>query len=164
MNVERTIETLLTDSLACSGENISESGYNYDEESEFANSRYTPPMKHVLESTIQGTLSFEDYPSVVPMPQQIGGSSGTAQSARKRRPEGSARRGGATDRWQRKDKPSATDKFEGGRVIVFVVGGMCFSELRVAREVMAKENKEIIAGSTCFLKPSDFIEDFTNMA
>jgi syntaxin-binding protein 1 len=110
-------------------------------------------------------LSFDDYPSVVPMPQQVGGSSGSAHSARKRRPEGSARRsGGATDRWQRREKPTASDKFEGGRVIVFVVGGMCFSELRVSREVMAKEGKEIIAGSTCFLKPSDFIEDIKNMA
>jgi len=137
---------------------VSSSG-DYDADSEFANSRYVPPLKHILEEAIQHRLSFDDYPSVAPMPEMHGTGSGSAHSARKR-PDGSARRGGATSRWQRAVPAEKTkeESYQGGRLIVFVVGGMCFSELRVARDVMAKESKEIIAGSSAFLKPKQFID------
>ena len=42
---------------------------------------------------------------------------------------------------------------------MFIVGGMCFSELRIVREVMVKESKEVIVGSTGFLKPKQFIDN-----
>lgn len=136
-----------------------ESSSVYDADAEFANSRYVPPLKHILEEIVQNRLSMEDYPSVNPMPEMHGTGSGAAHSARKR-PDGSARRGGATSRWQRSIPAEKTkeESYQGGRVIVFMVGGMCFSELRVAREVMAKESKEIIAGSTTWLKPKQFID------
>jgi hypothetical protein len=43
------------------------------------------------------------------------------------------------------------------------VGGLCFSELRVTREVMSKESKEIIIGSTHFTKPTDFMQDLSKL-
>lgn len=135
---------------------------NLDEDSEFANSRYVPPMKKILEAMIQNKLSFTDYPSVVVMPEQMGGSTGTAHSARRRKEQ----KGGATSKWQRaapKNEGKAGDHFEGGRIIVFVVGGMSFAELRVSREVQLKENREIVAGSTCFLKATEFMDDIGSL-
>jgi len=43
--------------------------------------------------------------------------------------------------------------------MVFMVGGMSFSELKVARDVMNKESREAIVGSTAFLSAGDFIDD-----
>ena len=136
---------------------------NLDEDSEFANSRYVPPMKKILEAMIQNKLSFSEYPSVVAMPEQMGGSTGTASHSARRRREV---KGGATSKWQRaapKNDGKAGELFEGGRIIVFVVGGMSYAELRVSREVQAKENREIVAGSTCFFKASEFIEDLASL-
>mmetsp|Transcript_7414 Transcript_7414/g.16875 ORF Transcript_7414/g.16875 Transcript_7414/m.16875 type:complete len:167 (+) Transcript_7414:617-1117(+) len=136
-----------------------------DNDSEFANSRYVPPLKSILEQAISNQLSFEDFPSVAPMPEMHGTGSGSAHSARKR-PEGSARRGGATSRWQRaapKEKAGHEETYKGGRLILFVVGGMTYSELRVAREVMSKEHKEIVAGTTTFLKPKQFIDSIRRL-
>jgi syntaxin-binding protein 1 len=53
--------------------------------------------------------------------------------------------------------------FSGGRSIVFVMGGMSYQELRVARDVMASEAREIVAGSTAFLSPSEFVADLTRL-
>jgi len=137
-------------------------GDNLDEDSEFANSRYVPPMKKILEAMVQNKLSFEDYPSVVAMPEQVGGSTGVAHSARKRRET----KGSATSKWQRaapKGDGKAGDYFEGGRIIVFMIGGMSFAEIRVSREVQDKENREVVAGSTCFIKATEFIEDIGSL-
>lgn len=49
--------------------------------------------------------------------------------------------------------------FTGGRNMVFMVGGMSYSELRVVRDIMERESREIIAGSTKFVNPSEFLED-----
>ena len=57
----------------------------------------------------------------------------------------------------------AGDYFEGGRIIVFMIGGMSFAEIRVSREVQDKENREVVAGSTCFIKATEFIEDIGSL-
>lgn len=138
---------------------------NVDMESEFANSRYVPPLKSILEELVQQRLSIQNYPAVRDLPESHGSGAGAVTSAR-RRPEGSARKGGATSRWQQSNQKKSTsdETYQGGRVIVYIIGGMSYSELRVAREVMSKESKEIIAGSTIFSKPEDFIADVSRLA
>ncbi|GMH84407.1 hypothetical protein TrVE_jg5150 [Triparma verrucosa] len=51
-------------------------------------------------------------------------------------------------------------KFTGGRQIVFQIGGVCHSEIRAGYEVMAgnKGGKEVIVGSTSFIKPAEYLE------
>jgi len=84
--------------------------------------------------------------------------------------EGSARKKkGATDKWSRTGNSSteattATTTFQGGRSMVFMVGGISYVELRVARDVMENESREIVIGSTKFVSPSDFIDDLTTLA
>ena len=45
------------------------------------------------------------------------------------------------------------------RMIVFVAGGACYSELRAAQEIMEKGGQEIILGSTHFINPTEFVDD-----
>ena len=54
-------------------------------------------------------------------------------------------------------------KTHGGRQIVFMVGGMCYSELRSAREVMVATGTEVVIGSTRCIAPGDFINDLQSL-
>ena len=153
-------------SIPNSGGRISATG-STDEETEYTTSRYVPPLKTTLTKLAQNILCIEEYPSVMPLPESSVRSSGTAMSAR-RRAEASSLRGSTTSKFRRSSAansdPQAVDAFTGERQLVFVVGGLCFSELRVAREVMAKESKEIIIGSTHFTKPTDFMQDLSKLS
>lgn len=44
------------------------------------------------------------------------------------------------------------------RTIVFLAGGVAFSEMRAAYEVMEQHKKEVIIGGTSYLKPNDYVE------
>lgn len=133
-----------------------------DADATFANSRYVPPLKHILEQVVENTLSTDKFPSA--RANDIPSTSSAVASAR-RKPEGSARKGGATDRWQRSNQKEGNkdETYAGGRLIVFIVGGMSYAELRVTREVQAKAGKEVIAGSTIFSKPNDFLDDLRRL-
>lgn len=147
-----------------------------EDDSEFAASRYKPYLAKVLKESVGAAdepLSFEEFPSVMPMPES-NASSGTAASARRKKKqhggvEGSARKGaGASKRWastaaNTKGKASATS-FTGGRNIIFMVGGMSYSEMSVCREVMAQESREIVFGSTAFITPREFVEDLSTLS
>lgn len=144
-----------------------QSSGSFDEESEYASSRYVPLLKTILSDLISNQLSLEDYPSVVPMPT-LPKTTSSATSARRRGAEGSARKKkGAGSKWDRTGSSGTSSKtttnFTGSRSLVFMVGGLSFSELRVAREIMEKESREIIIGSTAFLSPQDFLEDLASL-
>jgi len=159
------------------------SGGSADEESEFAASRYIPAFRTILEELANDQLSLETYPSVLPMPDpapsqsnsrsRMRGSASARSSARSsRRGEGSSARksAGATSRWSKSssvkevNRSTGPTNFVGGRCIVFMVGGMAYSELRVAREVMSKESREIVTGSTVFVNADGFMEDLAHLA
>lgn len=136
---------------------------SFDDESEFESSRYTPPLKRILTELISNSLSMEDYPSVVPMPT-LPKSTTSASSARRRGGEGSARKKAAGSKWSKTDSPStAITNFSGARSIVFMIGGLSYSELKVSREVMEKESREVMIGSTAFLSPKEFLEDISSL-
>ena len=42
---------------------------------------------------------------------------------------------------------------------MFMVGGLAYSELRSAREVMQSTSSEIILGSTAFVSPKQYLSD-----
>jgi syntaxin-binding protein 1 len=75
----------------------------------------------------------------------------------------SARRGGgkaaAESRWGSNEGSGAAakKKFTGGRQIVFVVGGVTYSEVRGAYESMKEGSKEVVVGGTSFITPADFL-------
>jgi syntaxin-binding protein 1 len=162
----------------------SRGGDTADDEGEYAASRYSPPLKAILEELVTNSLSLEDYPSVLPMPEMgpttsSGGSSGAAASARggaarsarnsRRGEAASARKStGPSNRWAKSTgvenkRGIGPVSFSGGRSIVFVMGGMSYQELKVTRDVMINESREIVVGSTTFLSPSEFVSDLTKL-
>ena len=147
---------------------------SFDEESEYASSRYSPPIKAILSDLATNQLSTDEYPSLIPMPLSANTQSSVTASARRRAgkgTEGSLRKskGGATDKWNKMGS-SATKQtsnatyYTGGRNIVFMVGGLSYSELRVGRDIMERESKEIIMGSSKFVNPKEFLEDLHTLA
>lgn len=132
-----------------------------DTDSEYTAVRYVPLLKSTLEALVNGELSFDDYPSVTPMPAQV-----SSRKTSKAAAVSSARkRDGGTSRFKaRNERSTGPTNFSGGRSIVFMVGGACYPELRVAREVMETQSREIIMGSTSFITTIDFLDDLGQLA
>lgn len=101
-------------------------------------------------------------------PMAMSSSTGVASSARRRGKGGvessGRKKGGATDKWGKKQaRGSGSSHYDGGRNIMFMVGGLSFAELRVVRDVMERESREIIAGATKFMSPDEFIDDLKTL-
>jgi len=110
-------------------------------------SRWTPQLKDVIEDAIEDKLDNNHFPFL----------SGQRQTSGRAAPT-SARYG----QWH-KDKKEPQSK-NVPRVIAFVVGGCCFSELRAAYEITNdKKNWEIIMGGSHLLTPEQFLEGMKNL-
>ncbi|XP_003399201.1 protein ROP isoform X1 [Bombus affinis] len=110
-------------------------------------SRWTPVMKDIMEDAIEDKLDSKHFPFLA----------GRAASSGYHAPT-SARYG----HWH-KDKGSQTIK-NVPRLIVFVVGGVCFSEIRCGYEVTnALKNWEVIIGSSHIITPKSFLDDLSKL-
>ncbi|XP_053987800.1 protein ROP isoform X2 [Hylaeus anthracinus] len=110
-------------------------------------SRWTPIMKDIMEDAIEDKLDSKHFPFLA----------GRAASSGYHAPT-SARYG----HWH-KDKGQQTIK-NVPRLIVFVVGGVCFSEIRCAYEVTdALQNWEVIIGSSHIITPKSFLDDLSKL-
>jgi syntaxin-binding protein 1 len=136
-----------------------------EEDAKYEGMRYTAPLKSILSDLVTNQLSQEDYPSVIPMPMSAGSTSvsGSARRRGKGTESSLRKKGGATDKWSKMGNSVTSSTggsmYTGGRNMVFMVGGLSFPELRVARSVMERESREIIIGSTKFLSPADFLNE-----
>ncbi|CAH1176202.1 unnamed protein product [Phaedon cochleariae] len=111
-------------------------------------SRWTPVIKDVMEDCIEDKLDQKHYPYLV----------GRAQSTGYHAPT-SARYG----QWHKDRGQQAVKNVP--RLIVFVVGGIAFSEVRCAYEVTnAQKNWEVIIGSSHILTPEGFLSDLATLA
>uniref|UniRef100_A0A1B6DP73 Protein ROP n=1 Tax=Clastoptera arizonana TaxID=38151 RepID=A0A1B6DP73_9HEMI len=110
-------------------------------------SRWTPVIKDLMEECIEDKLDPKHFPFLA----------GRAASSGYHAPT-SARYG----HWH-KDKGQPTVK-NVPRIIVFIVGGVSFSEIRCAYEVTnANKNWEVIVGSSHVLTPEDFLSNLANL-
>ncbi|XP_050296754.1 protein ROP isoform X2 [Anthonomus grandis grandis] len=108
-------------------------------------SRWTPVVKDIMEDCIEDKLDQKHFPYLAGRAQSTG-----------YHPPASARYG----HWH-KDRSQPTVK-NVPRLIVFIVGGVCFSEIRCAYEVTnAVKNWEVIIGSSHVLTPRAFLEQLT---
>lgn len=111
-------------------------------------SRWTPVVKDIVEDCIDEKLDPRHFPFL----------SGRNQSNTYAHAPTSARYG----HWH-KDKTQTAIK-NVPRLIVFIVGGMSYSEMRCAYEVTAaNKNWEIIIGSSHILTPEIFLSDLVTL-
>ncbi|XP_046905623.1 syntaxin-binding protein 3 [Hypomesus transpacificus] len=104
-------------------------------------SRWTPVIKDVMEDAVENKLDSKEWPHQSECPAAWNGSG--AVSARQ------------------KHKPNSHDeRRSGSRLIVFVIGGMCHSEMRCAYEVtQAVKSCEVIIGSSHIVTPTSLLDD-----
>jgi len=131
-----------------------------ESESEYSSSRYACILKSIMTDAASGNLSIDEYPSVMPLPDaeaMLGPSSASRVK--------SVRKATTSASWSKSSAGSdkGKKKAHGGRQIVFMVGGMCYSELRSAREVMISSGTEIVVGSTRCIAPKDFVKDLHSL-
>jgi syntaxin-binding protein 1 len=113
-------------------------------EGEYIESRHVPLIKLHLEQLMNGNLPLDKFPAMGPSVAPV------QKSEAK-----SVRRFGAASRFGKKENV----QFTGGRFMVFVTGGATFNEARYAYELMNKEQKEVIFGSTHIMTPSAYLTD-----
>ncbi|XP_042319222.1 syntaxin-binding protein 3 [Sceloporus undulatus] len=104
-------------------------------------SRWTPVIKDIMEDTIENKLDTKEWPYCSQCPAPWNGSG--AVSAR------------------HKPKTSHLDERKSGsKMIVFVIGGITYSEMRCAYEVsQAYKSCEVIIGSTHIITPRRLLDD-----
>jgi len=120
-------------------------------EGEYADTRHVGQLKGLLEQLINGDLPTDKYASTGPSALKDGESKSVAKSVR--------RNVGAAAKFGRKDQGA----YNGSRYMVFVAGGVAYSELRVAHDVMGSTNKEVIIGGTHLISPQQFIDDVAEL-
>uniref|UniRef100_A0A8C4JRV6 Syntaxin binding protein 3 n=1 Tax=Dromaius novaehollandiae TaxID=8790 RepID=A0A8C4JRV6_DRONO len=115
-------------------------------EETFQLSRWTPVMKDVMEDAIENKLDSKEWPYCSQCPPTWNGSG--AVSARQK-PKAS---------YQDERKSSA-------RLIIFVIGGITYSEMRSAYEVsQAYKSCEVIIGSTHLLTPKRLLDEVKSLS
>ncbi|KAJ9097825.1 hypothetical protein QFC19_006693 [Naganishia cerealis] len=130
-------------------------------------SRYKPLIRHIIEEQATGRLSQNDFPYLRDAPP----AEATTLPAHSRpsaisRP--SANNGGslrsARPTWHKAPAARVQATSESRqRIILFVAGGMTFSEQRMAYLIGDALNKEVIIGSTHQLTPASFINDMRTL-
>ena len=110
-------------------------------ESDNAYRRWTPELKDLVKKCIDGSLGQKEFPTLGGQKLQA-----TADSSSKR--------------YGLKSNGGPTNQANKSRVIVFVMGGICYSECRVAYEVtQEKRNFEVIVGSSQIFTPEKFLNE-----
>jgi len=115
-------------------------------------SRFVPVLRDYLEDLCSGDMSTSDVPFCGDSAKGGGASKDAAPKAK------------SLKTTSRKKQTKGKEKGEtvgerGSRVIVFIVGGMCWSEVRTVYEMTKLEGREFIIGSTHVLTPNSLIDE-----
>lgn len=127
-----------------------------ERDTEYILSRWVPVVKDLMEDAIDGVLDQEFYPFL----RREG-----AQAALSVGGDDAAAAGTRSARWQFRPKEATAEVKSGPRLIVFIVGGACYSELRSAYEVSASKSEwEVIVGGTTFLTPRELLHQLQHLS
>ena len=114
-------------------------------ESEYTDTRHITQLKFILNQLLRGELPPEEFPPFGPPPNVSTEAKSTGKSVRKH---------GTNSRWGKKDQSHFTSS---SRYMVFIAGGVAYSEMRNAHEMMEKYSREVIIGGTHYITPSDYL-------
>lgn len=124
-------------------------------------SRYVPPIKDLIEDHLANKLGRDQYPYIRDPPDDKPMISTQEESLSVR-----------TRKWDwhskaqsKRDEPSEAPKAAqaGARLIVFVLGGMSYSEMRSVYEVTNATGRPVIIGSTSVLTPKQYLAQLANI-
>ncbi|KAJ9117921.1 hypothetical protein QFC20_000202 [Naganishia adeliensis] len=128
-------------------------------------SRYKPLIRQLIEEQVSGRLSPNDFPYLreapteTPLPAHVRPAAVTSNSLNN---GGSLR--SARPTWHKAPAARVQATTESRqRIILFVAGGMTFSEQRLAYLIGDSLNKEVIIGSTHQTTPEAFINDMRTL-
>ncbi|KAG0319127.1 vacuolar sorting protein VPS33/slp1 [Dissophora globulifera] len=107
--------------------------------------RYSPAIKSIVEGIVNGTLDRDQYPYTL-APDQL-------ETIQARKTVRSLRSAQPTFHHKgRRNEPQ-------GRLILFIAGGVTYTEIRMVYELAATHNWDILIGSTHIITPPSFMED-----
>ncbi|XP_003769774.1 syntaxin-binding protein 3 [Sarcophilus harrisii] len=110
-------------------------------EETFQLSRWTPLIKDIMEDAIDNRLESKEWPYCSQCPAVWNGS-------------------GAVSARQKPRTNYLEDRKNGSKLIIFVIGGITYSEMRCAYEVsQAHKSCEVVIGSTHILTPRKLLDD-----
>ncbi|KAJ8279124.1 hypothetical protein COCON_G00061900 [Conger conger] len=118
---------------------------DHSQEETYNLSRWTPVIKDVMEDAVENKLDSKEWPHLSECPAAWNGSG--AVSARQ------------------KHKATQEERRSGARLIVFVIGGISYSEMRCAYEVTkAVKSCEVIIGSSHIVTPIRLLDDVQSLS
>ncbi|KAH9004485.1 Sec1-like protein [Lactarius hatsudake] len=125
-------------------------------EEEYELSRYKPLLRTVVEDQVSGRLDPAAFPYVKDYPQAAPATSSSARPS----PTPTTSLRSAKPSWHRAARTGGAVAAETRqRVLVFVAGGMTYSEMREAYMLSSQLGKDVIIGSTHALTPRQFVDD-----
>ncbi|KAF9784931.1 Sec1-like protein [Thelephora terrestris] len=132
-------------------------------EDEYDLSRYKPLLRTVLEDHVNGRLDQQAFPYVKDSPTNLTSSTSLRASPASPLTPTSGSLRSAKPSWHKAaPKTGATAEIR-QRVLVFVAGGMTYSEMREAYLLSKSLNKDIIIGSTHAITPKNFMDDMKSL-
>ncbi|KAF7365513.1 hypothetical protein MVEN_00424400 [Mycena venus] len=134
-------------------------------EEEYELSRYKPVLRSVLEEHVAEKLDKTLFPYVRDEPSAATAPTPSLRSAtglRTATPVQATSLRSQKPSWHKAARPggSAMDSTR-PRLLVFVAGGMTYSEIREAYQLSTSLNRDIYIGSSHTITPRDFINDLT---
>ncbi|KIJ55031.1 hypothetical protein M422DRAFT_64178 [Sphaerobolus stellatus SS14] len=130
---------------------------------EYELSRYTPLLQTVLEDHVANKLDPTMFPYVKDAPTAAA-STATNLSLRSTAPQAAASSlRSAKPSWHRAPSRNAGAEQIRQRIIVFIAGGMTYSEMRAIYQLSESLKKDIFIGSTHQLNPEQFIDDLKTL-
>jgi syntaxin-binding protein 1 len=126
-----------------------------DEEYEL--SRYKPLLRTVLEDHATGRLDAALFPYVKDAP--LSGASAAAGGRAAAPPPQTTSLRSAKANWNKNPRAATALADTRQRLLVFVAGGMTYSEMREAYALSGTLGREVIVGATHTFTPREFVDD-----
>eukprot|EP01132_Coremiostelium_polycephalum_P009201 gene9201-11276_t len=118
-------------------------------------SRYVPVIKDIAENLVNDTLPSSDFPFVKEEPIAKSSSAPVSKVSLKGKSK--------QPRWADPGQQVEETKYTGSKLIVFMIGGMTYSEMRCIYELAAYYKKNIYIGSTGVLLPKNYVDEILNL-